>query len=137
MAAQTVTYKGKLSMLGNSRQDRGGTVYSVIEIGNDTIEDVHCLDKLDNYLNRALDHSGEVELEIDPKPTKSDVLKLFFGPKAIITYVVITTILMMVSNFFVVVILAIALGFIIFGTLKAPRYAVVDAISIDGKRYAN
>jgi len=148
MAAQTVTHKGKLTMLGNSRPDRGGSVYSVIEIGNDTIEDVLCFDKLDNYLHRALDHSGEVEMDVYPKPSKGEAMKALFGaffsPKLIGIYIAISIVMfLMLGVVFIIMVLGLGFlgGLVLLSSLPTiinrPRYALIDAISIDGKRFSN
>jgi len=67
------SYKGKISMLGNSRSSSSDdrdrlheTVYSIIEIGEHTLKKVGVSDLLDNYLHRALNHEGEVELMVLP-----------------------------------------------------------------------
>jgi hypothetical protein len=69
MKLRVDTYKGKLTMLGNSRNRARGALYTMIEIGGRTIEDVFCTDKMDNYLQRGLNHADEVELYIAAKPS--------------------------------------------------------------------
>lgn len=148
MSARTVTYKGPLTMLGNSTTDRGGRVYSVIEIGDDTIEDVLCFDKLDNYLQRALNHEGEVELEIHPKPTKGGQMLSqigWFFTMMLIAFAVLALLAGMGVSMWAVgpigVVLVLAFGFVLLGSISGamtgafPRYAGVHAISIEGKRY--
>ena len=148
MAAKTVTYKGKLTMLGNSRSDRGGSVYSVIEMGNETIDDVLCLDKLDNYLHRAFNHSGEVELEILPKPTQGEVIKMHFGTifnlKVLAVLVVLSVFswiwagpLAILFMLFFLLLIGAGLFASLSETINRPRYAIVTGILIDEKRYSN
>jgi hypothetical protein len=73
MATKEVT--GVLKLLGNSRSHQAfqgmrgkGTIYSVIEIGDQTLKSIYCVDELDNYLHRGLEHAGEVKLEIAAWP---------------------------------------------------------------------
>lgn len=114
-------------------------MYSVIEIGDDTIEDVLCLDKLDNYLRRALDHPGEVALEIFPKISVWGALRQRLTMLAIIPGIgILLMIFGAVIAGFIAVLLGLAVAFMALPAMMAlPRYAGVSAVTIDGKRYSN
>lgn len=83
---------GKIKTLGNAKKVNDHTIYSVIEIGNDTIQKIQIADSLDNFLIKALNQNGETTLYIQRKSiygiTLSDrksyyaslsLLRLIFG----------------------------------------------------------
>jgi hypothetical protein len=108
----TNTNRGKLTLLGNAVISKGKTTYSVIEIGDTTLNKISCGDKLDNYLSRALSHQGEVELETR-KPTILMML-IMMG----ITMTLIGLPIFLLYNAYL-------------------KDFSIRAVSIDGKRYTN
>jgi hypothetical protein len=56
---------GQISMLGNSRESRGGSTYSVIKIGSSLIEKLQCVDALENFVHVARDKGDNCTLYIE------------------------------------------------------------------------
>ena len=71
-------YAGVLKLLGNSISGAGGTKYSIIEIGGDSIADVRVCNAMDNYLHRAFDGVAETTIWV----RGSTIICLAFDDKA-------------------------------------------------------
>lgn len=123
-------------MLGNSKglDHEDWRVYSLIEIGEQTLRDVSCHDFLANYLHRALKHDGDVELEIAPHATKGQwlvgilialgigiaMVYFFEGARnAVVGGLIGTLILSFIGVLFT----------------KQRAFSSLEALTIEGKRY--
>lgn len=120
-----------------------GTLYSLIEIGNETIRKVGVYDTLDNYLHRALDHSGEVELEIS-KDTIGDHLARFL--KLLAMWIAVALALMFfIPNEKAALLIVIlfwcpaGLGLLMFFLHACDHGSIarVISITIDGKKFTD
>lgn len=59
--------EGVVTLLGNSKVQDGGICYSTIEIGGQLLSNMQCSNKLDNFLQRSLDQSGNTKLFYEEK----------------------------------------------------------------------
>ena len=58
---------GNIKGLGNSKRTNDQAIYSIIEIGSETIQNAQIADSLDNFLIKALKQNGETTLYIHRK----------------------------------------------------------------------
>lgn len=142
MATRMQTYIGRLTMLGNSKRgfkNDADRIYSVIEIGDHTLINVGCDNLLDNYLHRALDHNGDVELEIKKSFSPAQwvlFILIFTGLCPVLWYSTGWYLLFGPLTFIAFLTLLVSIHAMLFKK-KEFMYYCVKAVTIDGKRYTD
>ncbi len=138
MASRTQIIKGNLTMLGNSRaatlNGLGPVVgYDLIEIGDNVVRHVMCSSFLSNFLQRALGHSGGVELELTLPPAKGPVLIL-----SLIAIGLVIALTVIVNGCIGFVFGGLAFLYLFKKYMETTSKAVtVKAVTIDGKRHTD